>query len=83
MCGKSKALIDSCKIKMRLGGLGGSISINETGIKSDTIFYGSKFYAYPGDNDVTAEMMKEKLTKLGTDNLATMVLQLVENGAEL
>ena len=68
---------------MRLGGLGGSISINETGIKSDTIFYGSKFYAYPGDNDVTAEMMKEKLIKLRGRQSAMLILQLAENGAEL
>ena len=83
MCGKSKALIDSCKIKMRLGGYGGSISINETGDKKDTLFYGDVEYSYAGDVRVTAEMMKEKLIKLGADNLAMMILQFVENGAEI
>ncbi len=83
MCGKSKATIDSCKIKMRLGGYGGSISINETGIKSDTLFYGNTEYSYAGDNHVDKSIMKQKLVSLGADNLAILILQLVENGAEL
>lgn len=83
MCGKSKALIDGCKIKMRLGDYGGSISINETGNKRDTLFYGDIQYSDPGDIHASAETMKGKLIKLGADNLAMLILQLVENGAEL
>lgn len=83
MCGKSKATIDGCKIKMRLGYHGGSISINENGIKSDTLFYGNDEYRYDGDNYIDGPIMKQKLVSLGADNLAMLILQLVENGAEL
>lgn len=82
MCGKSKAIIDNCKIKIRLGGVGGSISINETGNKKDTKFYGEGYYRYSGDIDISRDDMRKELLKFGADNLVEMLLSFVDNGAE-